>query len=96
LVDGEKVFMDASLIDADASNNSVINTGALKRYLNEGYQELERRLDEANVAERSGANGGIFPLPIPMHLLSGMREVNQSSDTKRTGLSMLFTKSSPR
>ncbi|WP_028895692.1 transposase [Syntrophorhabdus aromaticivorans] len=57
LVDGEKVFMDASLIDAHASNGSVINTGALKRYLNEGYQELERRLDEANVSERSGANG---------------------------------------
>jgi transposase len=48
LVDGTKIFMDASLIDADASNNSVVNTHALKRYLNEGYRELKKRLDERN------------------------------------------------
>jgi transposase len=46
LVDGTKIFMDASLIDANASNNSVVDTHALKRYLNEGYRELEKRLDE--------------------------------------------------
>ena len=45
LVDGTKIFMDSSLIDADASNNSVVDTRALKRYLNERYLELERRLD---------------------------------------------------
>ena len=38
--------MDASLIDANASNNSVVDTHTLKRYLNEGYRELEKRLDE--------------------------------------------------
>ncbi len=37
--------MDSSLIDADASNNSVVDTHALKRYLNERYRELEKRLD---------------------------------------------------
>jgi len=46
LVDGTKIFMDASLIDANASNNSVIDTHSLKRYLNTGYQELEKRLDD--------------------------------------------------
>jgi hypothetical protein len=51
LVDGTKIFMDASLIDADASNNSVADTHALKRYLNEGYRELEKRLDERNTPE---------------------------------------------
>ena len=45
LVDGSKIFMDSSLIDADASNNSVVDTHALKRYLNERYLELEKRLD---------------------------------------------------
>ena len=46
LVDGSKLFIDASLIDADASNNSVVNTQSLTRYLKKGYEELERRLDD--------------------------------------------------
>jgi IS5 family transposase len=50
LVDGTRIFMDSSLIDANASNNSVVDTHALKRYLNEQYRELEKRLD-ANVGE---------------------------------------------
>ena len=45
LVDGSKIFIDASLIDADASNKSVVDTQSLKRYLNKSYQELEKRLD---------------------------------------------------
>lgn len=62
LVDGTKIFMDASLIDADASNNSVVDTHSLKRYLNQGYRELEKRLNERNVLEDrttapSGVNG---------------------------------------
>jgi transposase len=51
LVDGTKIFMDSSLIDADASNNSVVDTHALKRYLNEGYRELEKRLDQGAAPE---------------------------------------------
>ncbi len=47
LVDGGKIFMDSSLIDADASNNSVVDSHALKRYLNGRYRELEKRLDAA-------------------------------------------------
>lgn len=46
LVDGSKLFMDSSLIQANASNNSVVNKDSLKRYLNKGYQVLESRLDK--------------------------------------------------
>lgn len=46
LVDGTKIFMDASLIDANASNNSVIDSLSLKKYLHKGYLELEKRLQE--------------------------------------------------
>ncbi len=46
LVDGTKLFIDASLIEADASNNSVISTESLNRYLIKGYREFEKRLDE--------------------------------------------------
>jgi transposase len=48
LVDGSKIFVDSSLIDADASNNSVVDTQSLKRHLNESYKELERRLEREN------------------------------------------------
>ena len=46
IVDGSKLFMDSSLITADASNNSVVDSTSLDRYLHSGYQELEKRLDE--------------------------------------------------
>ena len=38
--------MDSSLIDADASNNSVVDTHALRRYLNERYHHLEESLED--------------------------------------------------
>ena len=46
LVDGSKIFMDSSLVQADASNNSVVNKESLKRYLNSSYQILESRLEQ--------------------------------------------------
>lgn len=46
LVDGRKIFMDSSLIDADASNNSVIDTKSLKDQVHKNYKELESRLEE--------------------------------------------------
>jgi transposase len=46
LVDGSKLFMDSSVVDADASNNSVVNKESLKRYLNKSYQIFESRLEE--------------------------------------------------
>jgi len=45
LVDGSKIFVDSSLMDADASNNSVIDTRSLKVQLQESYKKLEARLE---------------------------------------------------
>lgn len=58
LVEGTKLFIDASLIDANASNNSVVNTQSLTRYLKKGYAELEQRLSEPATedAPRSDVN----------------------------------------
>lgn len=57
LVDGEKIFVDASLIQADASKNSVVNTQRLERYLNKSYQRLLERLDEKEVKGDTPVNG---------------------------------------
>jgi transposase len=46
LVDGSKIFVDSSLVDADASNNSVVDTRSLKVQLRESYKKLEARLEE--------------------------------------------------
>jgi IS5 family transposase len=48
LVDGNKLFMDSSLVQADASNNSVVDKQSLKYQLNDHYQELEQRLEEVD------------------------------------------------
>jgi transposase len=47
LVNGRKIFMDSSLIDADASNNSVVDTGSFKIHLRGICEKLEGRLTEA-------------------------------------------------
>jgi transposase len=46
LVDGRKVFVDSSLVDTDASNNSVIDTQSLKIHFRKNYEKLEARLEE--------------------------------------------------
>ena len=56
LIDGRKGFFDASLIDADASNNSVVDTHKLKKYLNKSYKRLEKRLDEIKASENTPAD----------------------------------------
>jgi transposase len=48
LVDGSKIFVDSSLVDANASNNSVIDTKGLKHQLHKNYKKLEARLEEGN------------------------------------------------
>jgi transposase/uncharacterized protein (UPF0179 family) len=53
LVDGSKIFLDSSLMDADASNNSVIDTQSLKIHLHENYKKLEARLEEVNESSDS-------------------------------------------
>ena len=56
LVDGNKLFLDTSLIDADASNNSVVNTQSLKKYLKKSYRRLEERLDDIKDKKTTPAN----------------------------------------
>jgi transposase len=56
LVDGNKVFIDSSLVDANASNNSVVDTHKLKRYLNKAYRRLEQRLDDLQLSKTTPAN----------------------------------------
>jgi len=56
LVDGKKLFVDSSLIDADASNNSVVDTHSLRRYLNRSYRRLEGRLDDLGDQKSTPAN----------------------------------------
>jgi len=48
LVDGSKIFVDSSLVEADASNNSIIDTQSLKHQLRKNYKELQSRLEERN------------------------------------------------
>ena len=57
-MDGSKIFVDSSLIEADASNNSVVDTRSLKRYLKESYKELERRLEEEREDEEGNDDDG--------------------------------------
>lgn len=56
LVDGSKLFVDSSLIDANASNNSVVDTHSLKKYLKKGYRRLEKRLEEVRSQKRTPAD----------------------------------------
>jgi transposase len=51
LVDGSKIFVDASLIEADAANASVIDTQSLKGQLSRRYRELEARLSDQEKAD---------------------------------------------
>ena len=45
-VDGEKIFMDSSLIEADASNSSVVDRQSLRYQVGRHYKTLEARLTE--------------------------------------------------
>ena len=56
LIDGTKLFMDSSIVQADASNNSVIKKHGLKRYLNKSYQILESRLEKEKTASSKDDN----------------------------------------
>lgn len=56
LIDGSKPFIDSSLIGANASNNSVVDTEGLEKYLNESYQQLEECLDDIEDGKTTPAN----------------------------------------
>ncbi|MFV2082792.1 MAG: transposase, partial [bacterium] len=45
LVEGKKLFMDSSMVDADASRESIVDTHSLKKYFNRAYRQLEKRLE---------------------------------------------------
>ena len=53
LVDGRKIFVDSSLVDANAANNSVLDTQNLKHQLHKNYKKLEARLEEGNESANS-------------------------------------------
>lgn len=53
LVEGSKLFVDASLIDANASNNSVVDRQSLQRYLDRRYLDLEERLEDKGTPANS-------------------------------------------
>jgi transposase len=54
LVDGTKLFMDGSTVQADASNNSIVNTEDIKRYLKKSYQSFEKRLEKESFEDDDG------------------------------------------
>jgi transposase len=56
IVDGKKLFVDASLIDADASNNSVIDRERVQKEIGKSYHRLEERLDDLDVSKTAPAN----------------------------------------
>ena len=56
LVDGSKLFVDASLLEADASTNSVIDREKLKKELKESYPRLEERLEDLAQPKTTPAN----------------------------------------
>ena len=56
LVDGSKLFVDASLIQADASNHSVVNREKLQKELERGYLHLEQRLEDGREPKAPAAN----------------------------------------
>lgn len=51
LVDGSKIFVDASFVAADASNASVVDMKSLKGRLDGHYRELERRLADGDAVD---------------------------------------------
>jgi transposase len=53
LVDGSKIFMDSSLVRADASERSVVDINSLK--LDDKFKEFEDRLED--LAEKGGTKG---------------------------------------
>ena len=56
LIDGNKLFVDTSLIDANASNNSVVDRQSLKRYINDSYKCLDERLDDVEDEKTTPVN----------------------------------------
>ena len=58
LVEGKKIFVDASLVEANASNGSVVDTHSLQKYFNRAYRKLEGRLEDKGDDEDDPPSGG--------------------------------------
>ena len=74
LVDGSKLFMDGSLIDANAANGSIMDRYSLKAQLSDRYPELERRLTEIGeeeLAQRGEVNQRYISLTDPEATIVG-------------------------
>lgn len=74
LVDGSKIFMDSSLIDANAANSSIMDRYSLKAQRSERYPELERRLSEIGeeeLAQRGAVNQRYISLTDPEATIVG-------------------------
>jgi IS5 family transposase len=54
MVEGSKIFVDSSLVDADASKESVVDTKDLRSQLSKQYRQLEKRLEEQPSARKIG------------------------------------------
>ena len=87
LVDGSKIFMDSSLIEANAANGSIMDRYSLKTQLSERYPELERRLSEIGeeeLAQRGVVNQRHISLTDP-DALESWGAASPGSTTKRIG-----------
>jgi transposase len=58
LVDGRKIFVDASFMDADASMDSLVSVGSIQHRLHKSYAEFERRLEEQPSDSRDESEHG--------------------------------------
>jgi len=75
LVDGSKIFVDSSLIEANAANGSIMDRYSLKAQLSDRYPELERRLSEigeAELAQRGAVNQRHISLTDPQAMIIGL------------------------
>ena len=54
LVKGEKIFVDSSLVDANASLDSMVDTQNLRDQLKEKYRQFEKRLEEGQSVRKTG------------------------------------------
>jgi transposase len=61
LVEGKKLFVDSSLVVANASKDSIVDTHSLSKYFNRAYRELEKRLEDKGDDEVTLEDGGRPP-----------------------------------
>ncbi len=61
LVDGKKVFVDASLVEANASKGSIVDLHSLEKYFNRAYRKLEERLESIEDDDRDDPSGSGGP-----------------------------------